>query len=63
MLHTLNLQNVVCQAYLKKKIIPTAGKGTEKLKLLYTVYENVKSKVVGENSWEVPPNVKHRITK
>ena len=39
MLHTLNLQNVDCQAYLKKKIITTAGKGTEKLKLLYTVYE------------------------
>lgn len=31
MLHTLNLQNVDCQAYLKKKIITTAGKGTEKL--------------------------------
>ena len=62
MLYTLNLQNVVCQVYFKKKIT-TVGKGVEKLKLLYTVYESVKSKVVGENSLEVPPNVKHRITK
>ena len=49
MLYTLNLQNVVCQVYFKKKIT-TVGKGVEKLKLLYTVYESVKSKVVGENS-------------
>lgn len=48
---------------LKKKVTTTVGKGVEKLKLLCTAYENIKSKVVRENSLEVPPNVKHRITK